>query len=554
MDPRAREIIEAWNRANSDRGTWMNHWQQITELCLPERNDYLVIRTPGMKRNQRVYNSTPIVALNTFANGLHSYLTSQAVRWFALHSDDDRLNKMQDVRLWFETVADALYSDFNGPRHNFASQSHELYLDIGSIGTAVMAVLESSRSGTLFTTRHLKECVLLENEEDRIDSVIRRWHYTGKQAYQAFGEKAGPAALKAYADGNDVLKFYFLHSVKPRLNPGQRLDAKGKAFESLYIAEMDGIVIDEGGFDEFPYLCPRFSKTTGEIYGRGPGMTMLPDMKMLNEAQKMVIKAAQKVVDPPLQIPDDGYLLPIKTVPGSQNFYRANSPQNARIMPIETKGRIDIGDEMISRLEQKIMTGFYADWIGMPLGGQDQVSAGKGITATWVLEERDKKMRLLSPMLARLQSEFLGPLIERDFAIKWRQSVRMRFGEGSPFPPPPAILSGRPWHIEYLSPIAIAQRSSQLDAVGRLVQQQLLLKQLNPNEIDIIDHEGVMRMTSEDLNAPAGVLKSAGRLKAEADQRAQAAQAQQAGEVASNMAGAARDGAAALQSFREAQH
>jgi hypothetical protein len=181
----ASEVINAWNRADSDRGTWKTHWQQIAELCLPERRDYFITLTPGMKRNQQVYDATPIFALIQFANGLHSLLTSQTLRWFASRCDDDRIDKMQSVRAWWDAVDNEMYSYFNGPRHNFASQSHELYLDLGSIGTAVMAELESERSGILFSTRGLKECVLFENEEDRVDSLIRKWKWTAKQAVEA---------------------------------------------------------------------------------------------------------------------------------------------------------------------------------------------------------------------------------------------------------------------------------------------------------------------------------------------------------------------------------
>lgn len=553
MDERVRDVIKKWDRLEGDRGTWKNHWQQITELCLPERNDYTVQRTPGMKRNQAVYDSTPIFALIQFANGLHSLLTSPTLKWFSLQADDDRLNSRQRVRQWFDDVALEMYSYFNSARHNFASQSHELYLDLGSIGTGVMAVLEHPRSGILFTTRHLKECCFWENDEDRVDGLVRRWKWKADQAVQAYGSAVGPQVMKAYLDGQDK-DFHFYHQVKPRKdrNP-DRIDARHMAYESLVVGQEDGEIIRESGFQEFPYLAPRLSKTAGETYGRGPGMTALPDMKMLNELMKMVVKAAQKVVDPPLQIPDDGYLLPIKTVPGSQNFFRSNSPAQARITPIETHGRIDIGEEMLNGLRLQLMRTFYVEWMMMPSDPSDPAGSGKGVTATWVLQQRDDKMRFLSPMLARLNSEFVGPLIDRVYAILMRKSQAMNFGPGSPFPPPPEELSGVSFHPEYLSPLAIAQRSSQLDSVGRLIQQQLILKQLNPDAPDIIDHEGVMRLTSRDLNAPAIALKSTDALAAENQARADAQQQLQQGDALVNAAGALKDGAGAVKTLREAE-
>lgn len=553
MDEKVKAVIEGWNRAKGDRGTWENHWQQITQLCLPERNDYTTQWSPGQKRNQMVYDSTPIFALQQFANGLHSLLTSPYLLWFQMNCDNERLNSIQEVRAWLDETTKVMYSVFNGPRHNFASQSHEYYLDLGSVGTAVMAELESDKNGILFSTRHLKECMIAENDEDRIDTVTRRWKWTAKQAVQQWGSKVGPKIVKAYTDGSDKT-FHFYHRVAPRKerNPDRGSEARHMPFESVYVGEEDGDIITEGGFPDFPYLVSRFSKTAGETYGRGPGMTMLPDMKMLNELKKMVVKAAQKVVDPPLQIPDDGYLLPIKTVPGSQNFYRANSPPNARIMPIETKGRIDIGENMLVALQQTMLRGFYVEWMMMPSDPQDPASAGKGVTATYVMQQRDEKMRLLSPMLARLQSEFLGPLIDRTFNILYRQSEARKFGPGSPFPPPPEILSGQSWHVEYLSPIAIAQKSSQLDSVGRLIQQQMLLRQADEKAPMILNSEEIMRLTSRDLNAPALALKSPQQIQAEQQAQADAEKAMNQSEVAANVAGAAKDGAGAVAALKQA--
>lgn len=59
------------------------------------------------------------------------------------------------------------------------------------------------------------------------------------------------------------------------------------------------MMISESGFQEFPYIVPRFLKATGETMGRSPAMTALPDVKMLNLMSKTIIQAAQKQIDPP---------------------------------------------------------------------------------------------------------------------------------------------------------------------------------------------------------------------------------------------------------------
>lgn len=542
-DDTARADVALWESLKGARGTWETHWQDCANHMLPIRADFITQRTPGQKLMQYVFDSVPLWALESFAAGMHALLTSPTLRWFSLKTQDDRLNTNQRVGAWLDAASEVMYALFNGPRHNFASQSYQIYLDLGLIGTGALAVLESPNSGVLFSNRHVKECVVQENDEDRIDTLVRQWDYTAKQAYQAWGDRAGEAVLKAL-ETQPNRTFTFLHTVKPRMKRDpQRSDRMHKAFLSRYTNLTERTTIAEGGFDEFPYMVPRFSKRAGETYGRGPGMTALPDVKMLNEMKKTVLKAAQKVVDPPLQMPDDGYIMPIKTTPGALLYYRAGTQD--RIEPLETRGQIQLGQDMLSALQQQVIRTFYVEWMLLPSSPDDPAAAGKGVTATYVLQQRDEKMRLLSPMLARLQSEFLGPLIDRTFAILWRQSVRMRFGQGSPFPPPPSELSQQPLRVEYVSPIAVAQKSSQLDSIMRLVQTQMQLLQADPNMPRVIDGEGVLRLVARDLNTPALALKSPEQLQAE--QKAMAdAQAQINGHTQmTSMASAAKDASTA---------
>ncbi len=88
-----------------------------------------------------------------------------------------------------------------------------------------------------------------------------------------------------------------------------------KPFASVYIDPHDKITISESGYDELPYVCPRFLKASFERgYGRSPAMTALADTKMLNKMAEVTIRSAQKQVDPPLMLPDDGFMMPIRTV------------------------------------------------------------------------------------------------------------------------------------------------------------------------------------------------------------------------------------------------
>ena len=63
-------------------------------------------------------------------------------------------------------------------------------------------------------------------------------------------------------------------------------DNKNMAFASYYIDMESKKLMSESGFEEMPYIVPRFLKATGEVMGRSPAMVALPDVKMLNLMSK----------------------------------------------------------------------------------------------------------------------------------------------------------------------------------------------------------------------------------------------------------------------------
>lgn len=273
-------------------------------------------------------------------------------------------------------------------------------------------------------------------------------------------------------------------------------------FKSCYVAIDDMKMLAEGGFNEFPYVVPRYLKASYEIYGRSPAMNALPDVKMLNKMSEVTIKAAQKQIDPPLMIPDDGFILPVRTVPGGLNFYRSGSRD--RIEPLNIGANNPVTLNMISERQLAVQKTFYVD--------QLLTSQGGNMTATEVLQRNEEKMRLLGPVLGRLQSELLQPLIERTFSILLRAGV---------FQQAPDILQGQDVDIEYVSPLAKAQKSGDLNAVMRGIEIFGAMSQFAP-VLDYLDADGLAKYVQNTLGLPAKVMRSDGQVRQIRKQRAEA--------------------------------
>jgi hypothetical protein len=507
-------LVKRKGKLKAQRGTWETHWQDLSNYVLPNEADFNLSRSRGDKRTTLVYDSTGIHANEMLAAGLHGMLTNPASNWFSLRIKNNQSNLADnsESKEWLEQTTNAILSEIAAPDVAFPSHIHEYYLSLCSIGTACMFVGEpTTREGISFRAIHIDEIFIAENADGIIDTVFRVFKMTVRQIVQKWGEKSlSPRIQKMYEKKEFDKEVELFHCVYPRddVDKGKKA-ATMLPVASVYIDERDKHVLAEGGFDEMPYMVSRWAKAVGEVFGRSPAMTALPDIKMLQEIMKTTIKAAQKVVDPPLLVPDDGVLGPVRTIPGGLNYYRASS--GARIEPLLTGGNIGLSYEMMNDLRERIRTTFFLD--------QLQFQGAPRMTATEVVERTERTLRLLGPTLGRLQSEFLGPMIERIFGVLSR-SGRL--------PEPPESMSEQELKIEYVSPLARAQRQTETQGIMRTLEFIGPIAGMDPQAAQVIKGADTVRHIAELNGVPPMLLKSNDDLMAEAkaQQEAQAAQQQ----------------------------
>ena len=141
-------------------------------------------------------------------------------------------------------------------------------------------------------------------------------------------------------------------------------------------------------------------------------------------------------------------------------------------------------------LRTAIRQAYYSD--------QLQLQEGPQMTATEVQVRYELMQRLLGPTLGRFQSEFLQPLIERVFGIMLRNRA---------FVPAPEIMTEEPIDVEFVGPLARSQRMEEAVAVERLYQLAMNVSQINPDILDIINHDEAIRQRAKLLGVPDSILR-----------------------------------------------
>lgn len=534
INDKVSKLLQRAEQLEDRRSIWEQLWQDCTDYVNPRRGDFSAVKARGSnQRFDKVFDSTAPLANEQLASGLHGHLTNAAERWFSLRVPGSP--ESEPLRAWLQGTVDLMFDEvFSSPETNFVTAIHELYLDLGAYGTAVLYIEDKPGRAINFRSFHLAECYVSENAEGVIDTLYRKYKHTARQLVELYGEVL-PEKIVEQAEKQPFKEFTCLHAVEPRetaVNPDKR-NALEMPFKSCYVLVEEKLMLQESGFMEFPYMVPRWSKTSGEVYGRSPAMMCLPDIKMVNEMMKTTIRAAQKATDPPLLVPDDGFILPLRTIPGGLNYYRSGT--NDRVEPLTTGSRPDIGLDYIESRREHITKTFHTDWL--------QLREGPQMTATEVLQRQEEKMRLMGPMVGRLQSELLGPMIDRVFNILTRRGQ---------LPMAPTEFEGQQLAVDYVTPVARAQKAQLVFNLSRFLEQMAPLANLKPEMLDNLDFDATFRWAHSTLDAPMMTLTNMESMAQQRQQRAQQEQAMMEQEQASAQAAQIKDLGAANQSLSNA--
>ena len=496
----AKQLKDNLSRLQEKRSTWESHWQEVADVMLPRKAEITRQRARGDKRSTQIFDATAVHALELLAASLHGMLTSSANRWFSLRFKETGLNDSDEAKEWLEDATKRMYDVI--AKSNFQQEIFECYHDLIAFGTSCLMIEEDQEDVLNFSARHIKEIYIQENKKGYVDTLYRRFKMSAQATVEKFGienvsKEIVNVLKKAPFDDIDLV-----HVIRPRLDfDPQKQDKANMPFQSIYFEYGSGHVISIGGFKENPYVIPRYLKASTEQYGRSPGMNALPDVKVLNKMVEHSLKAAAKQIDPPLLIPDDGMLAPIRMSPGSINYYRSGSRDRIEPLNINANNAITLNSE--NQRRDAINKMFHID--------QLVVTENRNMTATEVLQRQEEKMRILGPVLGRLQSELLSPLVTRIFNIMLRNQLFMAS---------PDILTQQELNIEYVSPMALAQRGQELQSLMKGLELFGSLAQTMP-VMDYIDEDGLVKQIISILGLPAKVIKSDAQVQQIREDRAQ---------------------------------
>lgn len=518
------KLITRWRKLSGDKGQWHSHWEDLARVMLPRRMGFTTTAIEGSRRTDDIYDGTPMQAARGLANAIGGMMRPSGIPQIQMRADDDALNNLGEAQDWLADSTDRLRDAFSNPKARYLQVAPEIDQDLVVFGTAIEFIGESkNRNHLLFQSLHLKDATPFFGEDGQVEGMFHKRSMSVRQLADKYGEKALSDTTRQTLEDNPDKKIDCLHAVVPRKEyKAGAMMARNLPIADLWIEIDTKHLIYTSGFHEFPFIVPRWETSSGEDYGRSPGMIALPDADTLQAMGETILIAGQRAADPPLFAPNDGSFDAINTFPGGISYYDVETASTMRgnpFFPLESGTNLPVTRDMQIDERQQVFAAFYRNVLNLPV-------AGPAMTAYEVMQRKEEFIREVGPMYGRYDTEKTAPETERAFMIM------LRAGGFAPIPP---ALQGKNVVFEYDSPVKRIRKQIEAAAARQWAAGMIELGQIRPDALDLINEDELGRFEAEALVIPHKIVNSRETVAAIREARLAAQQQQQ---EAANMAAA----------------
>jgi hypothetical protein len=518
----------------NERSSWIQHWQDLCDYFDPWRgkfwSDPRSIVDLGWKRDQKIVNGTGTFALRTLSAGLMSGVTPPTRPWFHAVMPDEFADPTKAEREWLDLVEKKIRDAMLGS--NIYDALATVFEDLSLIQTAAVILIEDQDTILRAYVLPPGSYYIAQDSRGVVNTCIREIAMTVGQIVDQFGYDVCSEQVRNLYDRRITEQWMnVIHVVMPNDEYGpDKILAKNKKFYSCYYEQGSSMywdnytlgLLQESGFDEFPVMAPRWRVTGQDIYGSGPSMQCLGDVKMLQKLERKKLMAIDKKVDPPLVGPSSLRQTQVSQVPGQITY--ADTRQGDGIKPLyDINFDVEHVSQEIREVENRIKRALFNDLFLM-LASQPGVQPK---TAEEIKVAYEEKALILGPVLQRVDGDLLRPLLYRFY------NSLLRRGE---IPPAPGRLAGKPFSIRLVNILAQAQQLVTIGAIDRWVQGVGQMVAVDPEAFDLVDADQVNILKASALAIPAKAMRDMNQIAQIRENRAksqqQAAMADQAQKLA----------------------
>ena len=492
-------VLQKYKEAKTLREYFIPKFEECYEYTLPQRESFY-FESPAHNRGDKIFDETAVVGIQEFASRIQSGMIPAFAKWFSLKSGTDVENEEEmPVNAELEKVTDYVFDVINNS--NFNQEAHESFLDL-AVGTGCLLVTEGDESQPIkFNAVPLPQMCLLSGPDGNVDWIFRI--------------RSIPIHQVKILYPNAKLDDDIVNAMEREPNKQcEIVEATYKRYDTdeetwhycVIMKKMKKIIYEEEfvGQGSNPWIVFRWSKASGEVYGRGPVFNGMAAIKTCNLVIEMILENAQMAISGVWQISDDGTINTdtLNLVPGS---VIPVSPNSDGLQPLKHGGNFNVADLVLQDMRHNIKKALYNEMLGRPMSKTP-------MSAREVAERQAELQRQIGAAYGRLQAEFIQPLVKRVvFLLKKQGRINL------------PIIDGREIKIKAESPLSKAQQQQDVLNVDSFLE--LVMMRFGPQMLNmVVKSEVAAEYLAKKLGVPLEILREPEEREAIANQVAQMAQ------------------------------
>jgi hypothetical protein len=500
---KTEEIVKRAELAQSKKDLFEDLYRDAYEFALPQRQlyGYWEGNSVGNKKMTRVFDSTAINSTQRFANRLQSGIFPPQRKWCRLESGPDiPADRREQAMAILDVYNEKMFTVIK--QSNFDIAIGEFLLDL-AVGTAGMLVLPGDDVQPInFIPVPMFLISYEEGANGMVDKVYRRMRMKAESISQQWKDAEFPTEVAQRIATKPTDEIELLEATVYDPDRGDWcyhvIDKVSK--EELVYRRMKSS----------PWIISRYSKIAGEIYGRGPLLTALPDIKTLNKTLELVLKNASLAISGVYTAADDGVLNPqtVKLVPGAIiPVARNGGPQGESLKPLARAGDFNVSQIVIQDLRANIKRVLLDE--SLP---PDNMSAR---SATEVVERMKELAQNLGSAFGRLINETMVPLVARILSVMDERGLIDL----------PLQVNGLEVKVSPVAPLAMAQN---MEEINNIMQFMQITQSLGPEGQIAVKTGDLIDFLGDKLGVPSSVRNTSAEREFLMEQQRQLQQQDQA--------------------------
>jgi hypothetical protein len=537
------QILER-DKGRNMQSAWSTHWADVARFTCSGRKDSLKYQTPavnnGVPLQPERHNDTAVHGLEVFSGGLKAWVCPGAGSGWWQWTPHASLKGNNEVADWLADCAQR--ADGVMENAGFYDSAHSVFEDLGMIGIGCMFIDVGDDKPLSCVPLSANEFVFTVDFEKRPNSARVTYNKTAEEWETKFRDVPGavmPETLLAdlRAKKTDAVH-EIIHAVYER-NYEARQEAQEyernplkMQWASCWIHVASKTVVHESGFDEFPFIIPRWRVMTGTpgLYGISPGMDALASARGVNLMDMLMATQVEVALNPRILAPPGTGTIDLSPGGITQRLPGTEAP--SEWLSDGSRGGVQNGENFIVRKESQIMRAFHADLFEQlaPIAQKREMTNGL------VEALQRESLSRISPAMGRLSQEFVEPAMLRIFMILYRAGIFA-------LPPDAAFYynaAGEKYlifpRVAQTSRMAQALNSRKVWAYRSAVERVLTLSQLMPEVMDIYNWDAMHRDLDRGDGMPTEWHRTEDEVMDLRQARAEAQQQQQQQQMALEMA------------------